>query len=112
MRLLSVVATVSIAFALSGCSDPATYTTPSASIDVTPLTATIAIGDSARFSAILGGGIRDQRVRWSTSDATMLVIDSHGWARAVGTGTVVITATYVPDSVVKSSALVTIPATP
>jgi uncharacterized protein YjdB len=107
-----LVATLATAFAFCGCSEPAISTMPLASIDVTPLTATIAIGDSAHFSAKLGGGIVDQRVRWSTSDATMLVIDSRGWARALRTGTVVVTAAYVPDSAVKSSALVTIPATP
>lgn len=89
--------------------DDLTYPTPW--VGLTPVRATIAVGDSTRFFAT-PEAVKDKRVTWSTSDASVVTIRYDGWARAIRAGSVAITATSVQMSSLNSSASVTVTTAP
>jgi alpha-tubulin suppressor-like RCC1 family protein len=77
---------------LSGCADgPApTAPQPAAAIIVLPGEAEIAVGATRQFSAVVldaaGDTMADPEVIWSSSDTTVVVVDSTGLGMAVGDG--------------------------
>ena len=81
-----------------------------ASILITPRVASIAIGESLQFSALVlsdDGRTLDRLVTWSTSNAAIATIDGFAKLAAVTAGTVTITAT---SEGVSASAQITVTA--
>lgn len=63
---------------------------------VTPSDVALAAGESARYTATVGGRIMTNAVRWTSSDTAAATVSSAGVVTAVTTGTATITATYEP----------------
>ena len=76
-------------------------------ITLSPPSATIAVGDSVRFSVTVYNA--DHRARWTSSDQRVVTVDSIGFAhaKAPGTATVVVASVAQPDE--KASGIVTVP---
>ena len=83
---------------ISGVAAIATFTvvaTPVGSVTLSPSSATLQLGTTSQFSAIVrdpGGAILTGRpVTWSTNNAAVVTVDATGLARAVGVGTATLT---------------------
>lgn len=94
-------ATVSVSYMGQTITSQAVQVTPATivSVAVTPQTADIARGTTQQFTAIAtysDGTTQDisSLVTWSTSDASVVSIDSNGLAHGVGLGNVVLSLTY------------------
>ena len=66
-------------------------------VDVVPDTASITVGQTRQFSALVldksGNPVDDKVASWSTSDPTIAVVSSNGLMLAKGVGLATITAT-------------------
>ena len=72
------------------------FTTPVASVSITPSTANVYRGETIELKALpLGqnGRLTGAEVTWGSSDNTKATVDQNGVVSGIGTGTVVITAT-------------------
>lgn len=71
--------------------------TPVATVTVGPATATVAVGGTANYSAVLrdasGNVLTGRAITWSTSNAGIATVTTSGVATGVGAGTATITAT-------------------
>ncbi len=81
----------------SGESTIAVVPIPVASVDVTPATATVELGQTQQFTATPvdsnGTPLADRSVSWTSGDTGILIVDGNGLATAVGVGTATVTAT-------------------
>ena len=65
-----------------------------ATVEVTPATATVAIGAHAALEATVNGRAFTRGVKWSTSDGTKVTVSQNGVVTRKASGSVTITATY------------------
>lgn len=96
---------------VAGCSDDWTGLNEGPTMVVTPVSATMAVGDSTQLVATIVQ-VKDRRVVWVTSASTIAVVDPTGMVHGKSAGIATITATSVLDPNVKSAALVTVTAAP
>ena len=98
-----------LAFAgvLAGCGDDVTVA-PDPQLDLSPPSATIAVGQSVTFSATVTG-TNNKAVTWASSDQTKASVDANGKVTGVAAGVATITATATGAQLTKS-ALVTVTA--
>ena len=96
---------------MAACGDD-TVTQPRAcpvEIAIKPSSATLAPGDTVRFSATFSCGDDTTTARaWRSSDATVATVDSEGLARGIRPGTAVITGFAVPDTTKRAAAALTV----
>jgi len=82
---------------------------PVASVDVTPDTASIAIGDTVRLTATprdaIGNPLTDRAIAWSSDRETFATVDTSGLVRGVAAGSATVTATVEGHS---ASAAITV----
>jgi Tol biopolymer transport system component len=82
-------------------------TTPVATVEVTPLTGSLWVADTLRFTAVVraadGGELTDRRIAWSTSDDSVASVNANGRVTGAGAGTVTVRATV--DSVVAEATI-------
>ena len=81
----------------SGTAVMAVTNAPVASVTVTPLSATVSVGQTAQLTATLkdasGNVLSGRAVTWSSSDTTIARVSGSGVVTAVATGSATITAT-------------------
>ncbi|WP_309572711.1 Ig-like domain-containing protein, partial [Deinococcus sp.] len=78
-------------------------------VTVTPATATLRPADSASFTATVAGtGSFSQSVTWKSSDASVVMVDGNGTAKALKAGTATISATSTTDTGKSGTANVTV----
>jgi RHS repeat-associated protein len=78
---------------------PFRFVTPFVSLTISPTAATLGIGGTQQFSAVVtaaNGSTSDltSRVSWSSSSPSIVTIDGAGLARAMAAGSATITATF------------------
>jgi hypothetical protein len=103
-RTLAAASALAFTSLLAGCGDDVSIE-PDPSITLTPPSATLAVGQTAQFSATVVG-LANKTVTWSSSSANATV-DNTGKVTAVSAGTATIIAA-TSDANVKASAIVTI----
>lgn len=81
---------------------------PVASIDVTPATATLDVGDTQQMSKTVSPASAPQNVTWSTSAPGVATVSSGGLVTAISSGTAVITATSAVDGTKTDTATITV----
>lgn len=94
------VAAALLAAACGSADEPATPVappTPSATVQVTPATASVEVGDTVRFTATVtdanGQPVANPAVTWSTSQAGQAWVREDGLVTGAGPGTPTVTAT-------------------
>ncbi len=70
---------------------------PVTAVNVTPATATVAIGNVTNLDAVVSPAAAVQAVTWSSATPATATVNSQGRVTGVAAGTVVITATSVSD---------------
>ena len=106
-RSLTLAGALAFAGVLAGCGDDVTVA-PDPQLDLSPPSATIAVGQSVTFSATVTG-TSNKAVTWLSSDATKASVDANGKVTGVAAGVATITATATGAQLTKS-ALVTVTA--
>ncbi|MDE2979759.1 MAG: serine hydrolase [Gemmatimonadota bacterium] len=99
--LATVVAAAALLAAACGTSDepttPVAPPTPTATVHVTPATASVEVGDTIRFTATVTGAngqpVANPAVTWSTSEAGQAWAREDGLVTGAGPGTPTVTAT-------------------
>lgn len=90
-RVLERVLGLSVVFVLGGCQDVSVRAVPVASLEVSPATVTLTVGESAEFDAVArderGTRLPGRPVGWSVDDADVARIDADGVLEGVGSGT-------------------------
>ena len=81
---------------------------PVASIDVTPATATLDVGDTQQMSKTVSPAGAPQNVNWSTSAPGVATVSSGGLVTAISSGTAIITATSAVDGTKTDTATITV----
>ncbi|QXI45150.1 Ig-like domain-containing protein [Pseudomonas wayambapalatensis] len=81
---------------------------PVASIDVTPATATLDVGDTQQMSKTVSPAGAPQNVTWSTSAPGVATVSSSGLVTAISSGTAIITATSAVDGTKTDTATITV----
>ncbi|HEK1684110.1 TPA: Ig domain-containing protein [Pseudomonas putida] len=81
---------------------------PVASIDVTPATATLDVGDTQQMSKTVSPAGAPQNVTWSTSAPGVATVSSGGLVTAISSGTAIITATSAVDGTKTDTATITV----
>ena len=80
------------------------------SVDVSPATASIAVGATAQLTATVAPAAASSAVTWSTSDGSVATVDAAGLVTGVVAGTATITATSVADGAKTDTAAITVTA--
>jgi len=93
--LCTVVACVWVGACGSGVNSPTTPSTPTA-MSITPTTGVLVVGQTQPYTT--ANGTANDTIAWSSTDSTVLTIDSTGNATAVGKGVVTITAAGTTQS--------------
>lgn len=74
---------------------------PVGSVDVSPSSQSVQVGDTTRFTATVkdaqGNALTDRTVTWASSNPQIATVDAQGLAKGVAEGTVTITATSSDD---------------
>ena len=80
------------------------------SVVVTPASINMNVGDTLRLFASLyaGAGQKNRRVKWTTTNPAVVVVDSGGVITSVGVGIATVTATSLADTTVKGVASITV----
>ena len=81
---------------------------PVASIDVTPATATLDVGDTQQMSKTVSPAGAPQNVTCSTSAQGVATVSSSGLVTAISSGTAIITATSAVDGTKTDTATITV----
>jgi hypothetical protein len=99
-RTLAMAGALAFAGVLAGCGDDVSIA-PDPQLDVSPPSATIAVGQSVTISATVTG-TTNKAVTWATSDATKASVDGNGKVTGVAAGVATITATATGPQLTKS----------
>ena len=78
------------------------------SVDVSPATASIAVGATAQLTATVSPAAANSAVTWSSSDSTKATMDATGLVTGVAAGSATITATSVADGAKTDTATITV----
>lgn len=81
---------------------------PVASIDVTPATVTLDVGDTQQMSKTVSPAGAPQNVTWSTSAPGVATVSSSGLVTAISSGAATITAISVVDNTKTDTATITV----
>ncbi len=96
-----------------GVADPEVDDTTVATVDVTPATAGVVVGESVQLTVTLrdaaGNALSGQSVSWTSSDVLIAAVSTNGTVTGVAVGTVAVRAT---SSGVSDSAVITVSAVP
>ena len=102
----------------SGCDEISKLVNPTGtsvqSVTVSPLSAQVAVGGTAQFTAtVLPTGVSDRSVTWAVAPTGLATIDNNGVLTGVSAGQVIVTATTVanPIHTAQAAATVVAPAT-
>jgi len=112
------VACLATAGCPSGCDEISKLVNPTGtsvqSVTVSPLSAQVAVGGTAQFTAtVLPTGVSDRSVTWAVAPTGLATIDNNGVLTGVSAGQVIVTATTVanPIHTAQAAATVVAPAT-
>src|SRR5690606_22055687 len=106
VRGLAVV--TALAFALAACDDDEVAPPPEITVSVAPQNATMNVGETQPFSAIVSG-TSNQSVTWESNNTAVATVNAtSGVVTAVSAGTAVIIATAAADPTAKGQATVTV----
>ena len=98
---------------VSACESDTTFPFKGPGIMLTPPSASIAVGDSVRFSATVAiPGEADKRALWTSSDQRVVTVDAFGLVRAKSPGTATVLVASVAEPSTRASAIVTVTAAP
>ena len=81
---------------------------PVTSIDVTPATATLAVGATRQLTAVATPAAASQDFTYETSDATKATVDKNGLVKAIATGSATITIKSFADPTKTDTVAITV----
>jgi uncharacterized protein YjdB len=110
---LLVAACMAAAGCPNGCDQVSKILNPTGtsvqSVTVSPLSAQVAVGGTAQFTAtVLPTGVSDRSVTWAVTPTGLATIDNNGVLTGLSAGAVVVTATTVANPIHTAQATATV----